>query len=400
MLQASPYLGAFLGPFAGNVVNVLLPSLQLAYAVDVQLAALSLTAYLVPFAAAQFVSGAIADRYGRRRVLASGFATFSAASLGCALAPTYGLFLAARAAQGLANACTTPILMAELGDTVEPRRLGRALGWFGAANTAGLFFAPLVSGALAPWNWRLVFALLAAICAPLPVLYLQRKPRRGAGLHPAVDLDHPRTPLRDVLTPALGALCLCALLGYLSLNGVGFLVALNASAVFGLGPRESGVLLSCFGLAVMLASAPAGHAVDRFGSMPVTLTGTIVAAVVLALLPAAPAPWTIAALLLAGGAAVAGLWAGLTKLAVQAAPGRRATATSWFNAWKFIGYAAAPLLYTPIYAAFGAGAAFGVASGATALVLLPLAYLARIGVSTRAYPEPVATQYSAGRAGV
>ena len=137
MLQAPPYLGAFLGPFAGNVVNVLLPSLQLAYAVDVQLAALSLTAYLVPFAAAQFVSGAIADRYGRPRVLASGFATFSAASLGCALAPTYGLFLAARAAQGLANACTTPILMAELGDTVEPRRLGRALGWFGAANTAG-----------------------------------------------------------------------------------------------------------------------------------------------------------------------------------------------------------------------------------------------------------------------
>ena len=38
------YLGAFLGPFGGNVVQVLLPVLQQWYGVDVQLAALSVTA--------------------------------------------------------------------------------------------------------------------------------------------------------------------------------------------------------------------------------------------------------------------------------------------------------------------------------------------------------------------
>src|SRR5437868_6667715 len=113
----APYLGAFLGPFAGNTVQVLLPVLERSYHVDVRLAALSLTAYLAPFAAAQFVSGALADRFGRYHVLTAGFAAFGLSSLACALAPSYGLFLAARAAQGLSNACTTPILMALLGDT-------------------------------------------------------------------------------------------------------------------------------------------------------------------------------------------------------------------------------------------------------------------------------------------
>jgi hypothetical protein len=52
------YAGAFLGPFAGNVVAVLLPALQAWYGVEVGVAALAVTAYVGPFAAAQCVTGA------------------------------------------------------------------------------------------------------------------------------------------------------------------------------------------------------------------------------------------------------------------------------------------------------------------------------------------------------
>lgn len=371
------YLGAFLGPFGGNVVQVLLPVLQQWYGVDVQLAALSVTAYMVPFAAAQFVSGALADRLGRRRLLVLGFAAFGVASLGGAVAPTFGGFLAARAGQGLANAFTTPILMAMLGDTVAPGRLGRAVGWFGAVNTSGLFLAPLVSGGLAARDWRLVYVLLAVVSGCLAVAYAFWRPQ-----HPSLPQrgrrgSPPVAALGEVLTPRLGALCLGAMLGYLSLNGVGFLVAIYAAATFGLDPAQSGLLLSGFGLANMLAAGPMGIAVDRLGSATVSAGGALAGAVVLALLPAAPAPWAVGALLLAGGAAVAGLWAGLTKLALEEVPARRATASSLFNAWKFIGYALAPVLYAPLYARLGAPAAFVAAAGASALILLPLAYVSR-----------------------
>jgi MFS family permease len=390
LARLAPYLGAFLGPFAGNAVQVVLPLLQRDYTLNVQLAAFSLSAYLVPFAAAQFVSGAIADHFGRRRVLVIGFAAFGISSLAVALAPSYGLFLAGRAGQGLANACTTPILMAVLGDTVEPRRLGRALGWFGAANTAGLFLAPLVSGTLAAISWRLTFALLAVVCVPLAALYFSRRTPISAAAPRAAPPESTigvrsgrmhgmRQTVSEVLTPALAALCVGAFLGYLSLNGVGFVIALNAATTFHLQAAETGLLLSCFGLAVMLSSAPVGHAVDRFGSVSVSAAGAAIAAVVLGSLSFAPTPLTLGVLLLVGGVAVAALWAGLTKLAVQASPGRRATASSWFNGCKFVGYSLAPVVYTPIYTTFGARAAFTLAAGASALILIPLAFIARRG---------------------
>ncbi|HEV2122236.1 MAG TPA: hypothetical protein VGW38_05615, partial [Chloroflexota bacterium] len=103
------------------------------------------------------------------------------------------------------------------------------------------------------------------------------------------------------------------------------------------------------------------------------------AATVLALLAVAPGPMIIGALLVIGGVAVAGLWAGLTKLAVQAFSERRATAISIFNAWKFVGYALAPVVYTPIYTGVGAQTAFVAAAGATALILAPLAFVAIAG---------------------
>lgn len=371
------YVGAFLGPFAGNVVAVLLPALQSWYGVDVEVAALAVTAYVAPFAAAQFVSGAIADRFGRRPALIAGFGGFAVTSLLAALAPTYPLFLVARAGQGISNALTTPVLMAELGDLVEPHSLGRALGWFGAANTAGLFLAPLVAGLCATLDWRLVYLLMAVASALLTLLQRRRRvsPRIAAPDTPHAGLWR---EIRLAMTRRLAILCAAAMLGYLSLNGVGFLIALSLAAR-GLGPAQSGLLLSAFGLANMLTAGPAGAAVDRLGSAAVSAAGTLAAAAVLALLPlvtALPTSLTVpavGALLLLGGASVACLWSGLTKLAVQSSPERRATATSVFNAWKFVGYSLAPVVYGPLFVAAGAPVAFGAAAGATLLILPCLA---------------------------
>lgn len=367
-------IGAFLGPFGGNVVQVLLPVLQRWYGIELNLAALSVTAYMVPFAGGQFFSGALADRFGRKPLLLGGFAAFGIASLIGAVAPVYGVFLAARAAQGLSNAFTTPILMAVLGDSVPGHRLGRALGWFSAANTAGLFLAPMVAGSLALIDWRLVYLLLALVCTALTANYARWRPAVSAG---------PRTRVADesgwrgVLTPQLVALYAGAFLGYFSLNGTGFLVALHSQAAFDFNPAQAGLLLSCFGFANMVSARPAGSLVDTVGSVPVSAAGVVGAAAVLLLLPRAPGPLATGALLLAGGASVAALWAGLTKLAVASAPGRRATASSLFNAWKFVGYAVAPLLYTPIYSSSGVTVAFTLAAVLTLAMLAPLGYVWR-----------------------
>ena len=135
----------------------MLPELGASYGVPSSAAAVSVTAYLLPFAALQVVSGTLGERWGRRRTVRIAYVVYTAASLLCALAPTFALFLAARALQGVANAFTTPLLFAALASSVAPERLGRALGWFGSLQAAGQTSAPLIGGAAAEIDWRWAF---------------------------------------------------------------------------------------------------------------------------------------------------------------------------------------------------------------------------------------------------
>ena len=64
--------------------------------------------YTLAFAAFILTAGALGDRIGAKRVFMAGFAIFTAASLGCALAPTALVLIAARAIQGLAPRCWFP----------------------------------------------------------------------------------------------------------------------------------------------------------------------------------------------------------------------------------------------------------------------------------------------------
>jgi MFS family permease len=137
--------------------------------VSASTAATSVTAYLLPFAALMLVSGTYGERWGRRRTVVAGYGVYVLASLACALAATWPLFLAARALQGAANAFTTPLLLAALASSVAPDRLGRALGWFGSLQSAGQTSAPLLGGLAAEVDWRWAFAGVALVAALLGV---------------------------------------------------------------------------------------------------------------------------------------------------------------------------------------------------------------------------------------
>lgn len=148
----------------------MLPELGASYGLPSSAAAVSVTAYLLPFAALQVVSGTLGERWGRQRTVRIAYVVYTAASLLCALAPTFALFLAARALQGVANAFTTPLLFAVLASSVAPERLGRALGWFGSLQAAGQTSAPLIGGAAAEIDWRWAFVVSAVVSALLALV--------------------------------------------------------------------------------------------------------------------------------------------------------------------------------------------------------------------------------------
>ena len=94
------YIGGFLGPFGGGVVAVLVPQLREAFDATTAGVALSIPAYLVPFAAFQLVSGTLGERLGRRRVVRTGYVFYALFMAAGALAPGIGAFLVCRALQG------------------------------------------------------------------------------------------------------------------------------------------------------------------------------------------------------------------------------------------------------------------------------------------------------------
>jgi len=147
------------------------------------------SAFLLGYAATQLLGGALADRYGGRRVLAAGIAWFSLASaaLPLALSPavaaaglTVPAVLAARCAVGLGEGVALPAMNSLIASRVAPGRrataLGVCFGGFHAGNLVGLVLSPALMGA---FGWRALFYAFGMLGAPLLAMWLAVVPEDG-----------------------------------------------------------------------------------------------------------------------------------------------------------------------------------------------------------------------------
>jgi MFS family permease len=241
---------------------------------------------------------------------------------------------------GGANAFLTPLLLAGLADMTESG-LGRAVGTFAAVQTAAVALSPLCGGLLGALGWRWAFLVPAAVAVALALV-------------PPPDAD-PRSPelgpptLRSVVTRRVGLVSGAAFAAYAGVAGVSFMVALLAADEFGVGSIARGVVLAGFGFAGMLLGRAAGAGVDRFGRVPMVVSGSALCAVLVASLGLAAGPVELALLWTVAGIGSAVAWAGLNVLTVEAVPGNRAGGTSVVGAFKFAGSALAPVLWLPLY---------------------------------------------------
>ncbi len=146
----------------GTVVNVALPRIGADLGGGFATLQWVVDAYMLTLGSLVLVGGALGDMLGRRRVFDVGIIGFGIASVGCALAPTAAVLIAARAVQGVAAALLVPGSLSLLSSLFEGADRGRAIGaWSGLT---GVFTAlgPFVGGFLVmAWvhGWRLVFLI-------------------------------------------------------------------------------------------------------------------------------------------------------------------------------------------------------------------------------------------------
>jgi EmrB/QacA subfamily drug resistance transporter len=141
-----------------TVVNVALPAIS--DDLDTGLADQQwvVESYLLALVALLLVGGSLGDQFGRKRIFVIGLVGFGITSAVCAVAPSSGVLIGARAAQGLTGALLVPGSLAILASTFEGVARGKAVGTWTAWSGIATVLGPAGGGALiALFSWRAIF---------------------------------------------------------------------------------------------------------------------------------------------------------------------------------------------------------------------------------------------------
>jgi EmrB/QacA subfamily drug resistance transporter len=317
----------------GSVLTVALPKLRAALGADLATVQWVINSYMLALAALTLIGGALADAYGKARILWIGCLMFGAASIGCALSASAGTLIAARVVQGIAAALLTPASLALIGDTYAKDERAAAIGVWAAASALTSAAGPVLGGWLTErFGWPAVFWInppLAVIAIALLFRFApagRPEPRRfdvagaaiiacglaaltfalsgigrsesaasSAAILPVAlsflgvacivgyafwerTTDHPMTPPRLLRNRGFVGLNVATVLIYGGLSILFFLLPFDLIDHRGLSPAAAGLVFLPFSLAVGLLSPYFGGLADRFGARVMLAAGATGAA--------------------------------------------------------------------------------------------------------------------------
>jgi EmrB/QacA subfamily drug resistance transporter len=141
-----------------------------------------LAAYTLTFAVGLITSARAGDLFGRRRLFVIGMVGFTAASLACGLAPSAGLLIAARVAQGFFGAVMIPQGLAMVKSSFTEADLQKAFIPFGPVMGLSAVLGPILAGFLLDADllgtgWRAIFWVnvpVGVVASYLAIRYLPR----------------------------------------------------------------------------------------------------------------------------------------------------------------------------------------------------------------------------------
>src|SRR6478735_165204 len=141
-----------------TIANVALPHMQASLSATQDTINWVLTSYIVASAIALPISGWLADRVGRKRLLLISVVLFTVASVLCATATSLAEMVLFRAFQGVGGAFIVPLAQATLFDINPREKHGQAMALFGGGVMIGPILGPVLGGWLTDnYNWRWVF---------------------------------------------------------------------------------------------------------------------------------------------------------------------------------------------------------------------------------------------------
>jgi EmrB/QacA subfamily drug resistance transporter len=415
----------------------------------------TVNAYNLSFAVLLLTGAALGDRFGRRRMFAAGIALFVAASAACALAPSIGWLIAARAVQGAGAALVMPLAMALLSAAFPREERGKALGIFSGVTGLALIAGPVVGGAVAEglaWQWIFWINIPVGL---LLIPFVLRRIRESVGVAAALDVPglalvtgaafgmvwglmraksegwdsaeviaalsaafalavgfvawemrahEPMVPMRLFGSRAFAAGNTASFLYHSSLYGTLFFMAQFLQSAQGNGPLGAGLRLLPWTATLFVVAPLAGGFINRIGERPLVVVGLLLQAVGLAWIALIAAPELayvnlVAPLVLAGAGISMAMPAAQNAVLSSVAVSEIGKASGTFNMLRFLGGVFGIAVLVAVFARAGGlgspatfNAGFAAAISVSAALSL-LGALAALGLPGRR--EPALTQAKA-----
>jgi EmrB/QacA subfamily drug resistance transporter len=312
------------------VVSTALADMGRDFGASIEALEWTVNAYTLSFAVLLMTGAAMGDRYGRRGVFAVGLALFVAASAACALAPSIGWLIAARAFQGVGAALVMPLALAQVSAAFPPERRNWALGIYSSVTALSSVIGPVVGGAITQglaWQWifwlNVSIGLIALVLtfarlretfgpnAPLDIGGLTLATGGAFGLvwglvranpvgwgSPEIVVSlaagallvalfvaweqrraAPMMPMRLFRIRAFAAGNAAMFLLNGALMGAVFFMAQFQQVALGQSPFVAGLRLLPWGVALVLTAPKAGALADRLGESSTVVVGLIVQAI-------------------------------------------------------------------------------------------------------------------------
>lgn len=171
------------------IITIGLPDIQTAMSSSASELLWTVNAYTLGFGGLLLLSGGLADRFGRKRLLMIGLFLFLVFSIGAAYSGSPGVLIAFRAGMGVCSALIMPTTLAIIKNVFPPEEQSKAVGiWAGAAGI-GVPLGPVIGGVLLTnfW-WGSIFMINIPVVAFALIAGAILIPESRDDNHPGLDV--------------------------------------------------------------------------------------------------------------------------------------------------------------------------------------------------------------------
>ncbi|QCL96505.1 MFS transporter [Agrobacterium tumefaciens] len=203
MALAAVCLSALMFGLEISSVPAILPTLEQVLHADFRQLQWIMNAYTIGVTMVLMATGALADRFGRKRVFIASIVAFALSSLACGMTENVSVLIGARFLQGLSGGAMLVCQIAILSHQFRTaRERGMAFGWWGIVSGVGLGFGPIIGGAIvALWSWEWVFLVHVVLGAGTWLL-------AAGGVGESRDPEAARLDLAGMVTLSVAVFCL------------------------------------------------------------------------------------------------------------------------------------------------------------------------------------------------